>query len=267
LARKLIENGEKSNKLNFPDDDTKFWAEEKSSNYIGVSYNKKQKQWRAYRWSKNESKKFSNGIYKNEETAARASDTLAKKLSANGENVHKLNFPDDDTEVHPKKKKTSNFYGVSYYKKDAVWVAQRWSKHENKTVFNGSCYKEEETAAHASDTLARKLIANGEKVHKLNFPDDDTEVHRERKNYLGVTFQKRDLNWRAQRYSKKEKKTFHNGTYTSEETAAHASDTLVRKLMAIGEKEHKLNFPDNGTEVHAKCQKVKRKRYSEDNKI
>ena len=42
-----------------------------------------------------------NGSYDNEETAARASDTLARKLMANGEQAHKLNFPDDDTDVFP----------------------------------------------------------------------------------------------------------------------------------------------------------------------
>ena len=41
------------------------------------------------------------GTYDNEETAARASDTLARKLLTNGEQAHKLNFPDDDTDVFP----------------------------------------------------------------------------------------------------------------------------------------------------------------------
>ena len=45
-------------------------------------------------------------------------------------------------------------------------------------VSNGCNYENEETAAHASDTLARKLMENGEKALKLNFPDDYTEVHR-----------------------------------------------------------------------------------------
>jgi hypothetical protein len=44
-------------------------------------------------------------------------------------------------------------------------------------------FKDEETAAHATDTLARKLMANGEKNHKLNFPDDNTEVYAEKVNY------------------------------------------------------------------------------------
>ena len=55
------------------------------------------------------------------------------------------------------------------------WYVQRHIKHEKKLVGNGS-YKNEERAAHASDTLAKKLMANSEKGHKLNFPDDDTEV-------------------------------------------------------------------------------------------
>ena len=56
------------------------------------------------------------------------------------------------------------------------WKAQRWSK--NKTLFNGR-YDDEETAARASDTLARKLMKSGEQTLKLNFPDDDTEVYPE----------------------------------------------------------------------------------------
>ena len=43
-----------------------------------------------------------------------------------------------------------------------------------------------------------------------------------------------------------------NGTYENEKTAAHASDTLARKLMENGEKSHKLNFPDDHTEVYPK---------------
>merc|ERR1712098_361031 len=101
---------------------------------------------------------------------------------------------------------------------------------------------DEETAAHASDTLARKLVANGEKGHKLNFPDEHTEVYPEEvkvsSNFIGVTYSKRDARWVAQRRSKNEKKVVHNGTYKDEETAAHASDTLARKLIANGEKGH-----------------------------
>ena len=44
-------------------------------------------------------------------------------------------------------------------------------------VYNGTIYKDEETAARASDTLARKLMANGEQNHRLNFPDNNTEVY------------------------------------------------------------------------------------------
>ena len=43
-------------------------------------------------------------------------------------------------------------------------------------MFSNGCYADEETAAHASDTLARKLITNGEQGHKMNFPNDDTEI-------------------------------------------------------------------------------------------
>merc|ERR1712058_159693 len=122
---------------------------------------------------------------------------LARKLMENGEQNHKLNFHDDHTEVFREKKKNSSAYiGVYYDESYKTWNVQRWSKIEKKPVYNGN-YKDEETAAHASDTLARKLIANGEKGHKLNFPDDNTEVCPKEKssNHIGVTYIKRDSIW------------------------------------------------------------------------
>ena len=70
-------------------------------------------------------------------------------------------------------KKKSNFFGVAHDKRNSRWKVQRWSKHENKNVYYGY-YDDEDTAAHASDTLARKLLDNDEQKLKLNFPDDQT---------------------------------------------------------------------------------------------
>merc|ERR1712098_328586 len=77
----------------------------KSSKFIGVSYHKYLLKWKAYRWSKNEKKVAGNGLYKDEETAARASDTVARKLMKNGERKLRLNFPDEHTEVYPENQK------------------------------------------------------------------------------------------------------------------------------------------------------------------
>merc|ERR1712098_73098 len=76
---------------------------------------------------------------------------------------------DDDTEVHAKTKQTSKYIGVSYA--NPTWRTYRWSPNIKKNFYNGQ-YKDEEAAAQASDTLARKLIANGDTNLKLNFPDD-----------------------------------------------------------------------------------------------
>merc|ERR1712098_462047 len=127
--------------------------------------------WRAQRRSELEKKMIYNGTYENEETAARASDTLARKFMTNGEQARKLNFPDDDTKVYPQEKKSSSkFIGVSYDVRNAKWQTQRHSKLQKKMICNGS-YENEETAARSSDTLERKLMANGEQSHKLNFSD------------------------------------------------------------------------------------------------
>jgi hypothetical protein len=80
---------------------------------------------------------------------------------------------------------------VNYNQRKTRWCAYRYNTKEKKHVYNGT-YKDEEKAAHASDTLARKLIENGEKGHKLNFPEDHTEVYPEKvkfsSNYIGVTY-------------------------------------------------------------------------------
>merc|ERR1712098_839619 len=107
-----------------------------------------------------------------------ASDTLVRKLMENGEIGHKFNFPDDDAEVYSKKK-SPKFIGVAFHKHNSRWCVSRRSKVENMVVSNGY-YREEKTAAHANDTLARKLMENGDQKLKLNFPDDDAEVYPEK---------------------------------------------------------------------------------------
>merc|ERR1712098_158119 len=267
FARKLVANGEQGHKLNFPHDDKEIVPEKKtkSSQYFGVWYDVNATKWRGLRRSKHEKKTVHNGSYENEETAAHASDTFARKLIANGEKGHQLNFPDDEFGVFPEEKtKSSQYIGVSYELNTSRWRAFRRSKHEKKDVYNGR-YETEEAAAHASDTLARKFLANGEQDHKLNFPEDDSEVFPEKtktksSQYTGVSYNTITSKWQAQRRSKPEKKDVYNGRYETEEAAARASDLVARKLMANGEQGHKLNFPDDDTEVFPEKLQRKRKR-------
>jgi len=183
-GEKLNENGPGTIFVKIEEDEYAKIKKRETSQYIGVCYVVNTSKYRAYRRSKYERKTVYNGYYDNEELAAHASDTLARKLTANGEQGHKLNFPNDDSEVFQEKKTfSSQFVGV-VYKINIIskWQAKRHSKHEKKDVYSGS-YDNEATAARASDTLARKLIAKGEKGHKLNFPNDNTEVLPGEKNY------------------------------------------------------------------------------------
>ena len=98
-----------------------------SSQYIGVSYIVSKSKWRTNRHSKHDKKELCNGYYDNEETAAHASDTLARKLMANGEQSHRLNFPDDETEVFQKvtksrklSRKISLYLSVKEKEKDQI---------------------------------------------------------------------------------------------------------------------------------------------------
>lgn len=271
LARILLAHGERDRlglQLNFPNDATTVYPEENTifgssdrnvddllvakigedeyikirdhSKYFGVSYNEKRLKWNARRWSTVESKNIYNGSYSDEERAAHASDTLARKLIAGGEQGHKLNFPDDHTEVNPERRTVSKYVGVTYDVDKSKWCAQRRSEKANELVCNGY-YENEKTAAYASDTLARKLTIDGEQGHELNFPNDDIEVPY---RYIGVTYCSTEERWSARRWSTIYGKTVENGLYSDEETAAHASDTLARKLIERGEHDHELNFPD-----------------------
>jgi len=231
-------------------------AHDNTSQYIGVHLSREEvavARWHAYRRSKNDKTMIYNGTYKSEEAAARASDSLAKRLMENGEVNHKLNFAEDsevkaDLMIKSSEKKSSEYVGVAYLKKKSTWCVSRWSKKEKKTMYNGR-FEDEETAARVSDILARKLIANGEHGHKLNFPENDSEVYQEgvllkkASKYYGVCFCQDK--WQAKRWSKDEKKMVTNGIYKNEKTAAYWSDILAKSLMKNGEKDHKLNFPDD----------------------
>lgn len=106
----------------------------KSSNYIGVRYDEEKLKWRAVRWIKADKKAAYNGYYKDEKTAAHASDTLARKLMENDKQILKLNFPDDNTEVRSARKKFSEYIGVYFNVNRKRWIVQRWNKTEKKTL-------------------------------------------------------------------------------------------------------------------------------------
>jgi hypothetical protein len=126
--------------------------------------------------------------YEDKETAAHASDALARELIANGERGHRLNFPNDKekeelslADGETKRRKVSEYIGVYYNRKHNVWRASRQSKTKRKMVHNGS-YRDQETAAQASDALARFLMANGDTNLKMNFREENIEDHNHQKN-------------------------------------------------------------------------------------
>jgi hypothetical protein len=153
----LISRGEQGHKLNFSeeaDEDLHFEP-------IGVAYDTNREKWRAYRWSSKERKKIEHGWYSDEETAAHASDYLARKLIADGSQGHELNFPD------------TNETFVPYIKAQAMFPDDYAEVYPEKP---DDYFKDAKTEALASDTLAKQLLKNYDYGNKLIFPEDDTEV-------------------------------------------------------------------------------------------
>merc|ERR1712098_149293 len=71
--------------------------------------------------------------------------------------------------------KISKFTGVSYCAINKRWNACRWSADRSELDFNGE-FEDEISAARASDALAKTLRDCGERIHKLNFPEDEIEA-------------------------------------------------------------------------------------------
>lgn len=110
---------------------------------------------------------------------------------------------------------------------------------KSKTDF----YSVEQEAARASDTLAMSLLSKGEQDHTLNFSEEeDEDVHFKG---IGVAYYPNREKWRAYRWRSSDKKKIEHGWYKDKETAAHASDNLVRLHFQFGaEQDHELNFPN-----------------------
>jgi predicted transcriptional regulator len=74
---------------------------------------------------------------------------------------------------------------VFYVDKLSKWRVSRYSKNQKKNFYNGT-YKDEETAAHASDSLARQLMENGKQNHILNFPYHETaeKLHKNKRKRI-----------------------------------------------------------------------------------
>jgi len=154
---------------------------------------------------------------------------------------------------YAKGRRSSNFIGVGWHKSKSQWMVSRRSKIQRIMVHNG-CFNAdmEIDAAHASDNLARELMKDGEEGHKLNFPKDETEAWTKKETsskYIGVSWSKRDSKWQVGIWSKMVGKMVHNGRFSEEIKAAHASDTLARELINNGGESYKLNFPNDETEV------------------
>ena len=182
----------------------------RKSDFVGVSWYKNSRQWRVYVHHTGE--KHQLGRFDDEQEAARAFDTAARRLRPKGE-AHGgrsgnqwwcLNFPTaeekafaaqhgpgagvaaEPSTVALKAKAqgfNSDFVGVSWYKNSRQWSAQ--ISHSGNPHQLGR-FDDEQEAARAFDTAARRLRPEGE-AHggragpgrnwvRLNFPTTEEEA-------------------------------------------------------------------------------------------
>ena len=184
-----------------------------------------------------------------EVVAARAYDTyiLTKKLSK------PLNFPNDpaaEGHVVILLKKTSQYRGVSWSKRDKKWEVKIWVDGRTKRI---ASFDDENVAAHAYDAYA---IVNRINTRR-NFPDEDEDemvaeaacvraAPRKRKQYAppnkssrfrGVCWHKKEKIWQVA--IKVDGKTKSLGRFSDEEKAGRKFD----KYVVDNNLDRPLNFP------------------------
>ena len=117
------------------------------SKYLGVTWVAAVKKWQA------SASHVYLGRYNDEEMAAKAYDTYARKIYGN---FAKLNFPDIHEEVCfvVRQKKTSKYKGVVFDKKTAKWRACAMINGKKYTA--GKCFNTEDEAAHAYNQIIIK---------------------------------------------------------------------------------------------------------------
>lgn len=110
-----------------------------SSKYVGVSFDKKANKWSSFiTYNK---KHIFLGNYESEYQAHLAYQKALKEIN-------------EGTFIVPKRKKSSKYKGVSYMKKDNVWMSYICTK--NKTIYVG-CFKTEDEAYNAKLNSLKSL--------------------------------------------------------------------------------------------------------------
>ncbi|KAG1659226.1 hypothetical protein FOA52_008995 [Chlamydomonas sp. UWO 241] len=226
-------------------------ATSKSSQFVGVSWNRASSTWEARLRSARTKKKTHIGTYAEEHDAARAYDHAA--VVENGP-LAKRNFPDEVITEPPLStvearvgRKASNYLGVSWDKKARAWAVHRWDAGSQCQRYLG-CYASEEDAAraydfsavqeHGPDTTERNFMA--EVVGELPLTLSAEQQHRKTSNFLGVSWLDSKGLWRVRIRDPTLKRLAHIGYYATEEEAARAYDWAALNMQGH---DAKRNFP------------------------
>merc|ERR1712034_102417 len=122
---------------------------EKTSQYKGVSWHKRTKQWRVQIHLKGQKRKY-GGMFKDELDAAKRVNQLCDELEIPPQNPTISAIPNEQNQ---KKEKTSQYKGVYWNRKDRKWYAQLLVKG----VKYGGYFSDELEAAQRVNQLCRKF--------------------------------------------------------------------------------------------------------------
>jgi len=193
-------------------------VKQKTSQYIGVYWNKQNNKWGAQISFKNGNTLF-GGYFNDELDAVKRVNQLCEESGINAKNPNISKVPN-----HLKQEKTSQYTGVHWNKQQKKWIAQLQLKNAIKKFGGG--FNDEMDAGKRVNQLCDELgitVKNPEISGKPNH-----QAKEKSSQYKGVHWNKIRRKWQAQLRSKY-KKTNYGGHFNDELDAAKRVNQLCEE--------------------------------------
>jgi len=159
---------------------------EKSSQFIGVSWNKVNKKWIAQINIKNRGKRF-GGCFDDEHEAAKRVNQLCGELGMTAKNPGISGIPNQQP-----KEKTSKYKGVYWERLSRIWYVQLKSKQ--RKIFGGY-FDNENDAAQKVNQLCGKLGVTVKNYNISELPNQEVQGKENTSQYNGVHWSKQAKKW------------------------------------------------------------------------
>merc|ERR1712034_165138 len=196
---------------------------EKTSQYKGVYWHRKNRKWYVLIYSKRQKQKY-GGMFKHELDAAKRVNQICEELKIPLQN---LGISAISNEQYQKEETTSQYKGVYWHKQSGKWYVLIYPNEKNRKY--GGMFKDELDAAIRVNQLCEKF---GIALQNPGVSAISTQQYQKKKvtsEYKGVYWHKQTGKWHVH-LRLKGRETKHGGSFTNELDAAKKVNQLCEKL-------------------------------------